>query len=324
MSFFASVAGGQNEIYVSPQIEALLGFSQEEWINEPVLWWRQTHPEDRDRVSLAFAATCVTGQPFRDVFRVLTRNGETVWVHAEARLVRDEQGRPLFLQGVGFDVTEQRRAQETREQLIREQAARAEAEAARRRAQEQAEIQVELNAALREVAEERERRLAAERAARAEAEAARDAALRLAAIVESSDDAVIGKTLEGIVTSWNPGAERLYGYTAEEMVGQSIGRIFPPDRPDELSNILARLSRGERIEHFETVRRRKDGSLVDVSVTVSPVRDAGDRVVGASAIARDVTERRRVEAERERLLASERAARAEAETLHRVGQALSA
>jgi PAS domain S-box-containing protein len=133
VTFFASVASGQNEIYVSPQIESLLGFTQEEWVSDPVLWWRQTHPADRDRVSLAFAATCVTGQPFRDVFRVVARSGETVWVHAEARLVRDQQGHPLFLQGVGFDVTEQRQAQETREELIREQAARAEAERERER-----------------------------------------------------------------------------------------------------------------------------------------------------------------------------------------------
>jgi PAS domain S-box-containing protein len=133
VTFLASVEGGRNEIYVSPQIEALLGFSQEEWVSDPVLWWRQTHPADRDRVSLAFARSCATGEPFKDVIRVLTRSGETVWVHAEARLVRDDGGSPLFLQGVGFDVTEQHRAQATREQLIREQAARAEAERERER-----------------------------------------------------------------------------------------------------------------------------------------------------------------------------------------------
>jgi PAS domain S-box-containing protein len=133
VTFLASVEGGRNEIYVSPQIEALLGFTQEEWVSDPVLWWRQTHPGDRDRVSLAFARSCATGEPFKDVIRVLTRRGETVWVHAEARLVRDAGGSPLFLQGVGFDVTEQHRAQETREQLIREQAARAEAERERER-----------------------------------------------------------------------------------------------------------------------------------------------------------------------------------------------
>jgi PAS domain S-box-containing protein/excisionase family DNA binding protein len=144
-------------------------------------------------------------------------------------------------------------------------------------------------------------------------EAGRDAARRLSAIVESSNDAIFGKTLEGIVTSWNRAAEKLYGYRAEEMVGESVARIIPPGRADELPNILARLRRGERIEHYETVRRHKDGSLLDVSVTISPVMDAKGRISAASVIARDVSERRRAEAERARLLQSEQAARAVAE-----------
>jgi PAS domain S-box-containing protein len=168
-----------------------------------------------------------------------------------------------------------------------------------------------------EIADQQAERLralnAAQLRASEEIEAGRDAARRLSAIVESSNDAIIGKTLEGIVTSWNRAAEQLYGYRAEEMVGESVARIIPPDRPDELHKILARLRRGERIEHYETVRRHKDGSLVDVSVTVSPVMDTKGRVVGASAIARDVSERRRAEAERARLLQSEQAARGVAE-----------
>jgi PAS domain S-box-containing protein len=131
VTFFASLASSENEIFVSPQIESILGFTQEEWISDPVLWYRQTHPGDRERVSTRFAALCATGEPFRDVVRMISRDGEVVWVHAEARLVRDEAGKVLFLQGVGFDVTDQYRAQEAREQLIREQVARAEAERAR-------------------------------------------------------------------------------------------------------------------------------------------------------------------------------------------------
>ena len=101
-----------------------------------------------------------------------------------------------------------------------------------------------------------------------ERKAAEEACLRLAAIVESSEDAIIGKSLEGIVTSWNGGARRLFGYTAEEMVGQPIARLIPPDRPEEEAQILAQLRRGERVEHFETVRRRKDGGLVEVSLSI--------------------------------------------------------
>lgn len=119
----------------------------------------------------------------------------------------------------------------------------------------------------------------------------------LAAIVESSDDAIVSKTLDGVVTSWNRGAERLFGYTAPEMVGQSVTLVIPPDRQHEEPEILARIQRGERIDHVETVRRRKDGTLVEISLTVSPVRDGSGRIVGASKIARDNTERRQAEAQ---------------------------
>jgi PAS domain S-box-containing protein len=135
----------------------------------------------------------------------------------------------------------------------------------------------------------------------------------LAAIVDSSDDAIIGKTLDAIIVSWNAGAERLYGYSATEVVGQPITILIPPDHPDELPSIMNRLKRGERIEHYETQRVRKDGTRLTVSLTISPIRDDTGTIVGASAIARDVTERRQVEAEREQFLAREQAALAEAQ-----------
>jgi PAS domain S-box-containing protein len=118
---------------------------------------------------------------------------------------------------------------------------------------------------------------------------------RLAAIVESADDAVISKTLEGVITTWNKGAERIFGYTADEAVGQPVTILFPPDHIDEEPAILARIRAGERVEHYETVRRRKDGTLLDVSLTVSPIRAADGRIVGASKIARDITEQRRAQ-----------------------------
>lgn len=123
------------------------------------------------------------------------------------------------------------------------------------------------------------------------------ASLRLAAIVESSNDAIISKSLDGIVTSWNAGAGRLFGYRAEEMIGQSILRLLPEDRQGEEQMILERLRRGERLDHFETVRRAKDGRLLDVSVTISPLREGRGRIIGASKIARDITERKRMERE---------------------------
>ncbi len=161
------------------------------------------------------------------------------------------------------------------------------------------------------------------RAASLEAEvAARErleiAALRLAAIVASSDDAIIGKTLEGTIVDWNIGAERLYGYTATEVIGRPISVLIPEDRPDELPAIIERLKLGERIDHYETERITKDGRRVSVSVSISPIRNAAGRLVGASAIARDISERRRNELEREELLARERQSRGEAEAALRL------
>ena len=125
----------------------------------------------------------------------------------------------------------------------------------------------------------------------------------LASIVESSDDAIISKTLDAIITSWNKGAERMFGYTAEEAVGQSVTILIPPDRQHEERTILERIGRGERIEHYETVRQRKDGSLIAISLTVSPIKNVEGRIVGASKIARDLTERKDAEARENMLMA---------------------
>lgn len=125
---------------------------------------------------------------------------------------------------------------------------------------------------------------------------------QFASIVESSDDAIISKSPEGIITTWNRGAERLFGYTADEIVGQSIMVLIPPDRHDEEPAILKRVMRGERIDHYETIRQRKDGSLVEISLSVSPVKDREGRIVGASKIARNITDRKRVEEQQNLLL----------------------
>jgi PAS domain S-box-containing protein len=122
-----------------------------------------------------------------------------------------------------------------------------------------------------------------------------DASKQLAAIVESSDDAIVSKNLDGIIESWNGSAERLFGYAAEEAIGQHITLIIPPDRRDEEAMILEQLRRGVRVDHFETVRMRKNGTLIDISLTISPVKDSTGRVVGASKVARDITENKRAE-----------------------------
>lgn len=140
----------------------------------------------------------------------------------------------------------------------------------------------------------------------------------LSAIVDSSDDAIVSKNLQGVVTSWNKGAERIFGYTADEMIGRSILRIIPPERRAEEPEILQKLARGERVEHFDTQRIAKNGNYVDVSITVSPVRNMAGRIVGASKIARDITQRRHTERALQRSNEAAQAAAAEADRLVRV------
>ena len=131
--------------------------------------------------------------------------------------------------------------------------------------------------------------------ARRKLESALVASQRLAAIVESSDDAIVSKDLNSIVTSWNPAAERIFGYTAQEMIGRSIRTVIPPELESDEDRILATIARGDRIEHFETVRLRKDGQRIDVSLTVSPVKNEAGQIIGAAKIARDITERKKTE-----------------------------
>jgi PAS domain S-box-containing protein len=130
------------------------------------------------------------------------------------------------------------------------------------------------------------------------------AAQHYQAIIESSDDAILSKDLNGVILSWNRGAERLFGFTANEAIGKPVTIIIPRDRLDEEPTILKKIHCGERIEHFETVRQRKDGSFVDISLTISPIRNAGGKIVGASKIARDITELKKAR-EQQRLLLRE-------------------
>jgi len=124
---------------------------------------------------------------------------------------------------------------------------------------------------------------------------AEEAQGRLVAIVESADDAIVGKDLNGVITDWNGGAERIFGYTAEEAIGRHVSMLIPADRPDEEPHILRRIRRGEAISHYHTVRRRKDGALIDISLSVSPIRDSQGRIIGASKIARDIAGQKRLE-----------------------------
>ncbi|HKY72796.1 MAG TPA: PAS domain S-box protein, partial [Nitrospira sp.] len=182
-------------------------------------------------------------------FRIVRPNGEIRWLVGRWRWVKDEEGRPVRLTGVNFDITERKRIDEA----VRESEART----------------------------------------RADRQQSERATAHLAAIVQSSDDAIISKDLAGTVMSWNQGAERLFGYRAEEMIGQPVMKLIPPDRQHEERDILEQISRGETIKTYETVRRRKDGTDLHVSLTISPLFDGRGKVIGASKIARDVTEQKR-------------------------------
>jgi PAS domain S-box-containing protein len=139
----------------------------------------------------------------------------------------------------------------------------------------------------------------------------------LPAIIESADDAIISKTLEGIITSWNKAAERIFGFKADEIIGKSVLTIIPPQLHDEETYILSKLRNGERIDHFETIRLRKDGTVVDISLSISPILTADGTVIGASKIARDITDQKRVENERKELLKQAEEARHEAEAANK-------
>lgn len=140
----------------------------------------------------------------------------------------------------------------------------------------------------------------------------------LSAIIESAQDAIIGKTLEGIITSWNTGAERLFGYTAIEIIGKPVLKLIPPELQHEEPLILSRIRKGERIEHYETVRVRKDGRLIDISLTVSPIKDDNGTIIGISKIARDITERKQSEARLKEALSAAVEAKEEAENANRL------
>jgi PAS domain S-box-containing protein len=145
------------------------------------------------------------------------------------------------------------------------------------------------------------------------------AAKRLAAIVQSSDDAIVSKDLNGTIVSWNDAAERMFGYTADEAVGRSIRMLIPDDRQSEEDDVLSRIRRGDRVDHFETIRMRKNGSLVPISLTVSPILDDDGLVIGASKIARDISDRKELEAERARLLVEAESNAATTERLNQFG-----
>jgi PAS domain S-box-containing protein len=286
--FMAFLDGGASEAYVSPQIEEVLGFSREEWLDDPVRWYHQIHPDDRQRWSVEAAEMFFTGRPLKSAYRVLARDGRVVWFHCEARVVRRNDGQPWFIHGVGVDVSELKKTEQRLHQEMAE----------RERLQK---LELERQIARMEQTES-----------------------RLAAIVESSEDAIISKTLEGEITTWNAAAARLFGYSPSEILGKSVLLMVPPEYHGQEMEILGKLRTGERVDRQETQRLAKDGTKLDISLTVSPIKDASGIVIGASSIMRDITARKQ---EEEKLRVAEKlaaAGRLAATVAHEINNPLAA
>ncbi|MGH7279597.1 MAG: PAS domain-containing protein, partial [Candidatus Rokuibacteriota bacterium] len=274
VTFMAVLGEGENEVYVSPHIEALLGFTQKEWLENPFLWYSQLHPADRTVWNDEFARGCRTGGPFRAECRFIARDGHLVWVRGEARVVKDELGRPLFLQGVAFDITESKRAAAL---LLRE-------------------------------------------AVRTTEERYRDLVHGLGAVVWEAEPAPFQFTLV------SRQAEEMLGFSPDRWVGESgfwPSRIHPDDRERIVAGWHAAIRQGS--DHaFEYRVSAADGRLVWIQDNVRIVRDADGRAQHLLGVMLDVTVRKRAEEERAQLLVREQEARAESETLNRVGRLLAA
>jgi PAS domain S-box-containing protein len=234
VTYISPVDKTVGNLYVSPQVEELLGYPTEEWVKNPNLLAEAVHPDDLERVLADAERLRGSGDALRSEYRYITADGRTVWVLDETILVRDDEGTPVWVQGFILDITERRNAEETR--------------------------------------------------------------ARLAAIIESSTDAIMSGSLDLTYTSWNQGAERMFGYTAEEVIGKPITLLMPEDQQAEALEIVDQVVRQDRVVQLETVRQRGDGGEVHVAFTYSPIRDSSGKTVGISAIGQDVTERKRAEA----------------------------
>ena len=282
--FMAFLDRGISEAFVSPHIESVLGFSQREWLDDPVRWYRQIHPEDKQRWSLEAAQMLFSGDPLRSVYRVIARDGHVVWFQCEAKMVRDERGRPWFIHGLGVDITELRETQ-------------ARLEAANQEVRNRAHELESANSRLRVHIAERE---AAEKIAKESEE-------RFRLLVDGVKDyGIFMLDLDGYVVSWNRGAERLHGYAADEIIGEHFSKFFSEE--DIRTGVPAgELSIAQREGRFEDEgwRLRKNGSKFWASVLITGLSDNTGQLQGFAKLTRDMSEQKLI---REKLQESERLA----------------
>jgi PAS domain S-box-containing protein len=280
VTFMAALDAGINTLYVSPQIESLLGFTQQQWLEDPVLWHRQLHPDDRERWHSEFALTCATGKHFRSEYRFLSRDGRVVWVHGEAQVIRDDRGQPIYLQGIAFDITARKQAEEE----LRKSREFLEQEVTRRTA----ELAQTNQALLGEIAERTRAELAV-----------RDRESRLRSIVEGAVDGIILIDERGTIEAFNPAAERIFGYAIGEVVGRNVKMLMPdPYRGEHDTYLGAYVSTGVRKVigiGRDVLGLRKNGETFPLELAVSETPTGEGRKF--TGIVRDVTERKRVEDE---------------------------
>jgi PAS domain S-box-containing protein len=370
VTYIARVDAWSSSVFMSPQIETILGYPAQDWLDDPRFFPKVLHPDDRDRVLAQHADAYKTGRPFSTQYRMIARDGRVVWFEDSVTIVNDAEGTPLQAQGFLLDITARKTAElalsesgerfrtlvanvpgvifrcsidndwtmeflsdeieelagypasdfiannvRTFASLIHPEDAplltqEVEAAVAEERPYTSEYRTLHRDGSTRHVVERGQAILGRDGEIKldgaifdvTERWTAENERLKLASIVESSDEAIMAATADGRLSSWNSGAERVFGYTADEIIGKPIAILAPPDKKDEPNSFFRQVMAGQAIAHHETVRRRKDGALIDVSFTFSPLRDASGAVIGASAIAHDITERRRAEAERERLL----------------------
>jgi diguanylate cyclase (GGDEF)-like protein/PAS domain S-box-containing protein len=294
VTFIASLDGERNELYISPQIESLLGFTQEEWLANPFLWYYRVHPDDRERWGHEFARTCATGVNFKSEYRLLARDGHIVWIHGECKIIRDDRGQPRFLQGIAFDVTETKLAEEA---LWR---SHDELETIVRQRTEELN---ESNRSLRTQIIDRERthrQIAQQnKELKRAGDALRESEGRLRAILEAAIEGIITIDEHGSILSFNAAATGIFGYSAEEVIGRNINMLMPPPYRDEHDAYLRRYHDTGIRNIIGTGREvnglRKGGQLCPIDLSVSETVLSDRKIF--TGIVRDISERRRIDEE---------------------------
>jgi diguanylate cyclase (GGDEF)-like protein/PAS domain S-box-containing protein len=294
VTFIAELDGDHNELYISPQIESMLGFTQAEWLADPFLWYYRVHPDDRERWGQEFARTCATGVNFRSEYRLLARDGHVVWIHGECQIIRDDNGYPRFLQGIAFDVTDTkvaeealRRSHDELEQIVRDRT----------------EALNESNRSLRAQIIDRERthrQIAQQnKELKRAGDAVRESEGRLRAIFEAAVEGIISIDDRGIILSCNAAAIGMFGYALEEVLGQNVKMLMPFPYRDEHDTYLEAY-RNTGIKNIigtgrEVLGLRKDGRTFPLDLSISEAF-LSDRKVYIGMV-RDISERKRIDEE---------------------------